>query len=156
MIKRKYPRYTREESNACKLTDENIKEIQVNYEKGKTILELSKIFNVTGFAIRYWVKPEFRKRMLEYCKKWRKENPPSKENALIRNKKFKIRKKNISKNYKLFLAITNKIWKKKNKEKSKISYQKWYLKFGKKYYGIKRNYKKYQAVTSPTNKQNGE
>ena len=73
----KYPRYTREQNLACKLTDEDISLIRKSYKRGvwgHGQGALAKKFNVTKKAIRYWISEEHRKKYLEQAEKWLKDN----------------------------------------------------------------------------------
>lgn len=54
-MKIKYPRYTREQSLACKLTDKDIKEIRRLNKLGLTRKEIAKIFNVSRTLVSYWL-----------------------------------------------------------------------------------------------------
>lgn len=57
-----YPRYTREQSLNCKLTDIDIKEIRRLRKLGFLLKEIAKIFKVNYPAIIYWLlSPEKRK-----------------------------------------------------------------------------------------------
>ncbi len=53
-----YPRYTREQDLRCKLTDKDIKEIQVMNKLGVSRKEIAKIFKVSLGTICLWCLPE--------------------------------------------------------------------------------------------------
>ena len=49
-----FPKMTREENQACKLTDENIADIQARHGQGEGYATIAKDYNVTPQAIYYW------------------------------------------------------------------------------------------------------
>lgn len=53
-----FPRYTREENRACKLTDNQIEEIKIRHQKGESYPEIAKDYNVTPQTIFYWCLDE--------------------------------------------------------------------------------------------------
>ena len=51
----KYPRYSREQNLACKLSDTDIKEIKRIRKLGLIAKDIAKIFNVSKEIIYYWL-----------------------------------------------------------------------------------------------------
>lgn len=49
-----FPKYTREENLACKLTDIQIKEIRAKRKSGLTYPQIAKNYNITPQAVYYW------------------------------------------------------------------------------------------------------
>ena len=53
-MKEKFPKYTREENRACKLTDNQISEIQSRREKGEIYSSIARDYGITPQAVFYW------------------------------------------------------------------------------------------------------
>lgn len=111
-----YPKFTREENHACKLSDSQIREIQGlfklqrrNFHTDREIYEvLAKRYNVHYQTIHYWCKNEYRKMVLRHsavrvAREWRTN--PDLVKARIRKLKADWKKR---KNVKLLREYTNK------------------------------------------------
>jgi hypothetical protein len=93
-----YPRFTREENKACKLSDDKIKEIQglfnlqrPNFDSDKALYKvLAKKYNVHYQTIHYWCKEEYRKMVLRHSIE--KEKRRRAENPKLVNAEMSIRK----------------------------------------------------------------
>ena len=51
----KFPRYTREQNLACKLSNDDIKEIKRLRKLGFLLKDIGKIFQVSSMAVFYWL-----------------------------------------------------------------------------------------------------
>ena len=70
-----YPRYNRQQSLVCKLSDEDIIYIKSHYTKGVVGYGvLAKHFSVKKTTIRYWVDSSFKAKRLNYSIEWMKNN----------------------------------------------------------------------------------
>ena len=66
-----YPRYTRDQNLACKLSDKDILNIKSEYSLGNISQRaLAKKYGVAQTVICYWVNEEYRKKSLERRKKY--------------------------------------------------------------------------------------
>ena len=66
----KYPKYKREESLSCKLTNSDIETIRYLKAKGFTQHQLAKRFNVSISTIQRWTNERYRLRKLKSVTKW--------------------------------------------------------------------------------------
>jgi hypothetical protein len=80
-MKPKYPRYTREQNRACKLSDEQIQSIPGLVSDGYSLAHIARMYGVGSGAIKYWLmtpeerKEKHRQNRLKYgnCNKKTKE-----------------------------------------------------------------------------------
>jgi len=116
---KKYPRYTREENLACKLTDTQILEAQNLHKEGISYKKIAKLYEVSKGCIIYWCWPEEIRKERGKIQRERKNPTPYSPSY---NKKIKERKKRIcpeffeykresDKNY--FIKYPNKVRKQK-------------------------------------------
>src|SRR3990167_6907248 len=146
-MEKEYPRYTREQNKAIKLLDKDIKEIKELYAQGYPISYIAKKFNVAKSTPRRYLFPEEAKLLDKKRSEWQKVNKDT-ARTYKNYRKFLVRKKELLPKYRQWIAEINKEQKKRNPFKTKLYYQKWYQKYGARYYGLKRGYKKYLAMKS--------
>src|SRR3990167_1489568 len=60
----KYPKYTREQNLACKLTDKQIADIRRKKSQGYKIKKLMSLYKVCKGTILYWTSEETRKKSI--------------------------------------------------------------------------------------------
>ena len=157
----KYPRYSKEQDNRCKLYNKDIKEIRKLYFIEKyTIAKIAPIYKVSKSAIYYWIISDEQRKKLGKRKRILC-TPNSKE--YFRNaaqnyyKRKKVIQRNIFSKYRIFnsnnfkknnpekISKYRKISRNKHQEYNKIYRKKYYLthldyfkKYRKKIKGIKK------------------
>jgi len=103
-----YPKFTRQENKACKLSEEQIRDIKdffnsnrQRYNSDKALyIELGKKYNVHYQTIHYWCKKEYRKSVIKVSseknkRKWKES--PDLVKAEMRRKKADWRKRKADK-----------------------------------------------------------
>ena len=106
------------------------------------MLNEAEMFEVVKSTIYRVTHPEAAKR---YDKKRKYYGVyQTKEELRAGYKKFKKRKNVVQPKVKKYRKLLNKEYRRKIPEKVKKWYKNWYSKKGKKYYGLKRGYKKYK------------
>lgn len=117
----KYPKLTRKENRACKLSNEEIKEIRELHSEGVSLTKLSKMFKISLSTIYYWTNETYRLRNLEKAKE------RIKIDHLINHLKYREQSRKYVRRWKKerpqfrnYLRHYKYIWKKKNR---KLSYE---------------------------------
>ena len=140
-MKEKFPKYTREENRACKLTDNQISEIQSRREKGEIYSSIARDYGITPQAVFYWcLSKEVRK-----GKSKNKSNPSTtpKEYFLEYRKRKKELHPELS-DYEMFSALR---YRKENPEEYKKSVSETGKKRWVKYKDrLKKKNKEYQLI----------
>lgn len=94
----RYPRYTREQDQRCKLTDKQVASIQKLYDRGRgvTVSDLARTYGVSWPAVKRLVDPMFRAKQLSYSRAWhanKRKDPAFREKERSRHKKEARRKR---------------------------------------------------------------
>jgi len=105
----KYPRLSPELDRRRKLMPDDIRDIRLERERGRTLKYLAKKFNVTIIAIFYWTNENYRQKILERSKHQNK-------NRKTQNKYHQESKK--------YIRNVNPAFKEYQKEQSKKHYNK--------------------------------
>ena len=113
----KFPRLTRKQNKACKLTDSQIQEAKDRHSEGESYAAIARDYNVTAQAIYYWVLPDDVRN--ERTAK-RNEKRKNLDRTPFDYKEYRERKKEIhGDELKEYENKTSKNWRKQNKEKVK-------------------------------------
>ena len=163
-LKIKFPRYTREENRACKLSDAQILEIQKRRKRGETKEEIADDYDVTASAIYYWclsperrgelIRNQKRKKMSdEYKKKYAKEYRQRKFKThpeyVEYEKQFNADVQRLRPSYRRLYKKWNKLHWKLNKEELSKKHAEWQKKnreYVRKYHKAWRDKKKLAKI----------
>lgn len=116
----KYPKFTREQNLACKLSGEDIACIRWEFSMGATKASLARKFKVSEPAIRYWVDEVFRQSQLKRPNTY-KATPKSRR--VIYYRKMEM----YEKSFKLWIAQERKRLSPRYEEYQKKYQAKYYL-----------------------------
>ena len=86
----KYPKYTREENLACKLSDKQISEIQIRKKNGESYKQIAISYNVTQQTVYYWCLDEEERKRRTALRKVVSHNDPDKAREW-RERKMELR-----------------------------------------------------------------
>ena len=81
--KLKFPRLSQELDRRKKLMDEDIKEIRILKEKGLSMVEIAKMYNVSYSSIYFWTNKKFREKVRKDAAQYRRG-----PEAIIRHRKI--------------------------------------------------------------------
>jgi len=94
-----YPKLTRAQKNNCKLSEEQIKEIQELHQQGMSMRAIAKQFKISKTTVKYWVDEEFKKKDKLKATKRTAEKRKTIEGKIKENERraisIKIARKNI-------------------------------------------------------------
>ena len=106
-MKLKYPRYSKKENLACKLTEEDIEEVRFRRSAGESAASLARRFNVCVDTIYVWTNDEYRKRKREANVELQKLNPLDRETANKYHNRMMARKRKVKPEFKKYKAESN-------------------------------------------------
>jgi len=120
-MKAKYPKFTREQSKACKLSDRQIEDIPRLLKRGETRSEIAKKYGVTFPCINYWcMSPEERKeRNKKSHLKWGKIQTKE-EHSAYSTDIYRRKRKMMPKEIRKYAGQINKAYKERDIENFRI------------------------------------
>ena len=86
----KYPRLSRKDSLACKLTESQIALIMLLYEDGVSQRSLARMFLVNRCTIVYWVNDDFREKHKAKKRAKIKSNDPTRETCKLHKRRRRL------------------------------------------------------------------
>jgi len=114
----KYPKTTREQNRACKLSDENIADIRFMYGTGESIASLARKFDVSWTAIKRWVNEDYRVKCIKSSSLWYKLNPPTDEQKKKYKRTHRENKiEDFGKDIKKYYSEKVQTWRENNRDK---------------------------------------